>query len=352
MRSVRDVTLAVAPRPNRCDYYPVYRTCLFCNLDLGRNEVVETFPVGRRLAFDGERGRLWVVCESCHRWNLTPWDERWEAIETCERLFRSTPLRTSTDNVGLTRLREGLVLVRIGRPLRPEFAAWRYLPIFQKRRVAALAGAGARGLATTYKYGTVWVLPAILMAAPPAALLTFATDLRDLYRLHVKTYATLRDGLGVRHRVRGTHLSNARVLLSDDDAGWVLEVEHADGITTLRGASAERVLGRLLVAINREGGGAEDVGRAVDLLGGYDGAGAFLQREARAADWRRGRRHWFDDSLVGAIKNRAPSARLALEMALHEHVERQALEGELSSLQAAWRDAEEIAAIADAMGPP
>jgi hypothetical protein len=270
----------------------------------------------------------------------------------CERLFRSTPLRTSTDNIGLTRLSEGLELVRVGRPLRPEFAAWRYLPIFQRRRVAALAGARARGLAWTYKYSTVWMLPAIMMVAPPMALLTFATDLRDVYRQHVKSYASLRDEEGRRHRVRGTHLSNARVLLADHNAGWVLEVEHSGGTTTLHGDAAERVLGRLLVAINNEGGGAEVVDRAVDLLGAYDHAGAFLRREARAADRRRGRRHWVDDSLVGAIKNRAPSARLALEMALHEHVERSALEGELDALQRAWREAEEIAAIADAMGPP
>ncbi len=39
--------------------------------------------------------------------------------------------------------------------------------------------------------------------------------------------------------------------------------------------------------------------------------------------------------------------RLALEMALHEEQERRALEGELAQLERAWREAEEIAAIAD-----
>ncbi|MXX56163.1 MAG: hypothetical protein F4Z44_10340 [Gemmatimonadetes bacterium] len=39
--------------------------------------------------------------------------------------------------------------------------------------------------------------------------------------------------------------------------------------------------------------------------------------------------------------------RLALEMALNEEQERRALEGELAQLEAAWREAEEIAAIAD-----
>jgi hypothetical protein len=40
---------------------------------------------------------------------------------------------------------------------------------------------------------------------------------------------------------------------------------------------------------------------------------------------------------------------LALEMALHEESERRALEGELALLEAAWRDAEAIAGVADGL---
>src|SRR5947207_15869917 len=104
----------------------MYATCIFCNGGLATNQVVEHFPVGRRLAFDGAKGRLWVICRDCGRWNLSPLEERWEAIEECERLFRATTVRVSTGNVGLARLPEGLELVRIGPPLRPEFASWRY----------------------------------------------------------------------------------------------------------------------------------------------------------------------------------------------------------------------------------
>jgi hypothetical protein len=49
---------------------------MFCNRALGENQVVEHFPVGRRLAFDAEKGRLWVVCRRCERWNLSPIEER------------------------------------------------------------------------------------------------------------------------------------------------------------------------------------------------------------------------------------------------------------------------------------
>ena len=41
--------------------------------------------------------------------------------------------------------------------------------------------------------------------------------------------------------------------------------------------------------------------------------------------------------------------RLALEMAANEDTERRALAGELLELERAWREAEEVAAIADGM---
>src|SRR3954470_19741233 len=112
----------------------MYSTCLFCKSDLGANEAIEHFPVGRRLAFDEAKGRLWVVCRKCERWNLSPLEERWEAIEEGERAFRGTRRRVSTDQIGLARLKEGLELVRIGEPQRPEMAAWRYGDQFGRRR--------------------------------------------------------------------------------------------------------------------------------------------------------------------------------------------------------------------------
>src|SRR5215212_7702739 len=125
----------------------MYSTCLFCHGRLGANEVIEPFPVGRRLAFDASKGRLWVVCPQCRRWNLTPLEERWEAIEEAERAFRDTRLRVSTDNVGLARLREGLELVRIGAPARPEFAAWRYGDQLGVRRRGAMLKVAAGAVA-------------------------------------------------------------------------------------------------------------------------------------------------------------------------------------------------------------
>src|SRR5215510_10493404 len=92
----------------------MYSTCLHCHRALGRNDAIEEFPIGRRFAFDLAKGRLWAICGSCGRWNLTPIEERWEAVESCERLFRGQTLRAQTENIGLARLPEGTELIRIG----------------------------------------------------------------------------------------------------------------------------------------------------------------------------------------------------------------------------------------------
>lgn len=138
----------------------MYATCLFCNASLGANEAIERFPVGRRLAFDAAKGRLWVVCRQCQRWNLSPLAERWEAIDEAERAYRHTKKRVATDNVGLARLRDGTDLIRIGVPLRPEFAAWRYGDSFGRRRrrhlfVAASAVIAGGGMVAGAAAGVV-----------------------------------------------------------------------------------------------------------------------------------------------------------------------------------------------------
>ena len=54
----------------------------------------------------------------------------------------------------------------------------------------------------------------------------------------------------------------------------------------------------------------------------------------------------------GALHRLPASYRLALEMSLHETSEQLALDEELASLERAWREAEEIAAIADGVLTP
>ena len=67
----------------------------------------------------------------------------------------------------------------------------------------------------------------------------------------------------------------------------------------------------------------------------------FLERVAQRGEDPRYR------GTTGYIVKLPKPTRLALEMALHEEDERRALEGELWRLEQAWREAEEIAGIAD-----
>lgn len=329
----------------------VYSTCLFCHADLGRNEVIEHFPVGRRLAYDAEKGRLWVVCRKCERWNLTPQEERWEAIEDAERLYRGTRLRASTDNVGLARLREGTELVRIGAPLRPEFAAWRYGDQFGWRRsrqvlisgggiavvVGVLAGGAAAGVGIGgFAWGISEVVQRLVHGNPTAVIARVPFD-------------------GTLVPVQRRALEGA--LLRESSVGpFALSLPMpARPPLQLDGEDAVRAASVLLPAANRFGGSRRDVGDAVRRIEGAGGPEGLLDSAGRLFSTRRNRSarglSWHGNrwarNAPGPAFGLEKVSRLALEMALHEEQERRAMEGELAPLRRAWEEAEEIAAIAD-----
>ena len=318
----------------------MYTTCMFCKKPLGSNEVVEEFPVGRRLAFDAAKGRLWVVCRRCERWNLSPLEERWEAVETCEKLFRETRMRSSSENIGLARHPEGLELVRIGRPLRPEFAAWRYGDQFGRRRRRGIvrwtaAGVGlAGGVAVA---GVAGGAVGTLLAFEGAYWVNLLNYVRPSIRFRPE------DGLLRRMSARG--LREMRIRPTDDESLFrVLALPQRFDITSaewFEGEDALRVLRATLPTLNAFGGEARTVEAAVSEISERGHAHAFLEQIAiRSEGYRR-------NGVPGSLFRMPGAVRLALEMALHEEDERRALEGELWRLEQAWREAEEIAAIAD-----
>lgn len=341
----------------------MYSTCLFCHASLGANHAVEHFPVGRRLAFDGAKGRLWVVCRGCERWNLTPIEERWEAIEECERLFRATTLRMSTEHIGLARVKEGLELVRIGNPQRPEMAAWRYGDQFGRRRnrywAYTAAGVLAMGALAVghFEFG--------LLAGGSINLVNVANLGRNaLWKRRVVAYVPTPGGTVP--VLRG-HLASVKVV-RNEERRHVLEFDrqYFPGETrqrapfwqaTFAGGRAGTTGGRrvlipleesapalaaLLPAINAHGGSRRVVSDAVSLLDARGTQG--LLRDAAVAQPRAFR---LTTPYPGQIAGFPAELRLALEMATHEDQERMALEGELASLEERWREAEEIAGIAD-----
>src|SRR6266498_4923528 len=103
----------------------MFRSCAFCNAPLDGDGGPSGLGVGRRLAFDEWRGRLWVVCSKCSRWNLTPLDDRLERIEAVARAAREGRVAAATDEVTLIRW-QWYDFVRVGKPPRVELATWRY----------------------------------------------------------------------------------------------------------------------------------------------------------------------------------------------------------------------------------
>lgn len=246
----------------------MYTRCTYCHSALGTNEDVEPFPVGRRLAFDAAKGRLWVVCPACVRWNLTPLEERWEAIDACERLYSGTRRRFSTDNVGLARLASSLELIRVGKPLRPEFAAWRYGDRFGRRhrrfvvRSAALSGvSGATSIAFKLGFFTV---PSMLMIG---AGVVVAGELRRLYRKArqrlIVTRITSSDGVTT-EVTRGDLLRLD--LAPDADQRWALDLQRPSERIRLVEEAALHVGALALATLNAAGGSDYQVREAVKKL--------------------------------------------------------------------------------------
>jgi hypothetical protein len=328
----------------------MYATCLFCNRALGSNDSIEHFPVGRRLAFDSTKGRLWVVCPACERWNLTPLEERWEAIEEAEKLYRGTRLRAATDQIGLARLRDGTELVRIGEPLRPEFAAWRYGDQFgrRRRRQMLVAGAGltaigavvAGGVAAGVGVGGLgWMLARLARTA-----------VRGNPRSVV---ARIRTGDQQILRVRLGHLAETS-LEPGALAPIAVDLRHETGRWRFEGPEAMRIASTLMPKVNRYGGTKQTIAEAVSALEARHGSEGYLDSLSRTArvTTRPGPRRMKRLSVMQDLPDHglfglSPVQRLAFEMALHEEGERRAMEGELEELERAWREAEEIAAISD-----
>lgn len=346
----------------------MYSSCLFCHADLGRNDAIGSFPVGRRLAFDSANGRFWVICPSCKRWNLSPLEERWDAMDECERLYERTRLRMSTDNIGLARIAEGTELVRVGSALRPEMAAWRFGAQLAVRRrkyrwvvaggVVALgglyAGVAAAGvgvgafqgiwqlLQRGYERATRLLLPAPVHSAPDpdAQGWRWASGI-DRAPTEAETARAVR-----MPRVETGHVRGARLWL--DPATSELEVKVpviGRRLVEYRGEGAVSVLPKLVAKYNRWGGSRSDEQLAVQML--------TTVAEDGTPDLATGvlRRYMGRTLATKKLGEYGSSTSLALEMALQEQRERELLAGELLDLEFAWKEAEELARISDTLTP-
>ena len=316
----------------------MYTTCLHCHSPLGENETIEHFAVGQRLAFDSAKGRLWVVCGTCRRWNLTPLEERWEAIEECERAFSVTKTRVSSDNIALARRPDGLELVRVGAPKLPEFAAWRYgSSLHQRWKTRGLPWA----IVPFTGYGFQLAMQAQVLAFTPAlaGIAAVSGVVYLVQRRWGRVKVRLPDGRVVTVR----HSKGQEVKLTPDPAhGWALHVAQGADAAVATGVTATHGLRGVLTALNFFGGQRSEISDATTLLADAGDPRRFLEQVAAVSA-----KHKLPN--IGMLP---PDVRLGLEMALHEDSERAALEGELAQLQEEWQLSEAVAQIADDMFLP
>ena len=307
----------------------MFRSCAFCNASFDGDGGPSGLGVGRRIAFDEWKGRLWVVCPRCSRWNLTPFDDRLERIEAVARAASQGRIAASTDQVSLLRFQQ-YDLVRIGKPPRVELSTWRYGERLRNRQrermkvvipltIAAIGLGVAANVAAGGGFGVViwnvhrladWVYLSLMgrrkvtIAEPP--ICAHCGSVMELRARHVQ-HARL---------VPDSHAEMAVVLSCP-------RCQHEGA--QLTGSDAIQVVRQGLTYLNLARAGrkrAEDAAREVDAAGGPD----HLVREISRREL--------------TLRSLRPERGLALEMAVDERAE-------VEELERQWREAEEIADIAD-----
>jgi len=307
----------------------MFRSCAFCNAAFDGDGGPSGLGIGRRIAFDEWKGRLWVVCPRCSRWNLTPFDDRLERIEAVARAASQGRIAASTEQVALIRW-ERYDFVRVGKPPRVELATWRYGERLRNRQrermkvvvpltVAAIGLGIAANVAAGGGFGViVWNVHRLVdgiyngivgrrrVALTEAPICASCGSVMDLRAKHVQHARVVPD----RHAEMAVVLSCPRC-------------RHE--AAQLTGTDAVQALRQGLTFLNLKRGGrrrAEDAAREVDRVGGPD-------RLVRDIAQR--------ELTLGSLR---PERGLALEMAVDERAE-------VEELERQWKDAEEIADIAD-----
>jgi hypothetical protein len=307
----------------------MYRTCAFCNGKLDGDGGPSGLGVGRRLAFDEWKGRLWVICPKCSRWNLAPLDDRLERIDSLARAAAAGRVAAASAQVALIRW-QAYDIVRVGKPRRLEFATWRYGERLRARRREQLK------FVVPVTVAAVGLAVAVNVTAG-GSLGVFVWNMPNLARrLYTGMVGRRRVGLaeppvcercGNVLELRARHVAHARVLgHPQTDLALLLSCPacRAEG-AMLVGREAQLALrqGLTYLAIARAGRQrVEDAARLVEGAGGPDQ----LIREVARREL--------------TLRSLAPERRLALEMAVDERAE-------VEELERQWREAEEIAEIAD-----
>jgi hypothetical protein len=354
--------------------------CLHCRAPLGSNDLLAAFPVGRRLAFDVERRRLWVVCATCRRWSSSvayaPSQALSEILEVCERQHGDARRRLWTENVSLVRHASGVELIRVSGAPPAELAAWRYGDMLQPtrgRRASDLLGETAGGWLAERRdrlRGTLAAAPylvgGIAVASLSSTALAQATALGLVLLAFFKLF-TERSAQHERHLRRLTarsHVMLGRIAAVDGSSfplhadqawrirlvsrsgadGWCLRIparRPAGGSSApaheVEGQEAVRALRLAFPEVSRAGVDASAVRRAtaaIECAGAPEGFLAVVAEQVA----RRGLRY----ATLGELPL---DLRLPLEMAVDEVQECAVLRPEPE-----WQEAETSATLQGAAG--
>lgn len=312
----------------------MYRTCAFCDGKLAGDGGPSGVGVGRRIAFDEGRARLWVVCPACGRWNLAPLDNRLERIEAVARAARDGRTVAATAHVSLIRWHR-YELVRVGTPLRVELAEWRYgerLKARERERarvvipltIAAVGVGIAVNVAAGGSFGVVaWNIGRLADGAYVALLGSRRVALAE---------PPICEACGAVLRLRAHHLRRGRLTKEGHD-GLALIVRCprcGAEAALLTGPDAAQALRRGLTFLNAVRSARRRAAVAARQVDHAGGAEQLIRDVARR-----------EPTLDGLAVER----RLALEMAVDEV-------SEIAELERQWKDAEELADIADGVLSP
>jgi hypothetical protein len=309
----------------------MYRTCAFCNGNLPGDGGPSGLGVGQRLAFDEWKARLWVICPKCSRWNLAPLEDRLEKIEALARAAGEGRVAAATEQVALIRWQQ-YDLVRVGKPRRLEFATWRYGERLKARRREQLkfvlpVTIAAVGLAVAVNVTAGGSLGVFVWNVPRGAQWLYT---RMIGRRSVSVAEPpICERCGSVLQVRARHIAYARVVRqAQNDIALILSCPncHAEG-AMLVGRDAQMALRQGLTYLAVARSGRQRVEDAARLVEGAGGPEQLIHDVARREL---------------TLRSLAPERRLALEMAVDERAE-------VAELERQWRDAEELADIADGL---
>jgi hypothetical protein len=294
------------------------------------------------VAYDPVLGRLWAVCDRCHRWNLAPIEERGEILYQLEKLCRDKArLIAHTTNISLHEV-ENLLLVRVGKAGLAEQAWWRYGREMARRR---------RRFDSTGSRLTAMTIGAMAYLGESVGLTDLDLDITWDDNPMADILRWRRFGWAAWHgRVDCQFCGSTLRALRYDLSWWVYPTTGEDGrlgvgvpcprcdpwtpekVYSIEGDGAENAMRRILAYQHIQGANEtiiKDAAKEIDLAGS---ATQYVERASgeHASLWKMG-----------------PTLSIALEIAVNEGAEKRMLELELQALEFMWKREEELARIID-----